>query len=382
MAEENLTLFLHCFNKGHDALQVYAVHILSDILTTHGPPLLSLPVFENGKPLYKMFSKALRADDKPEVQAAACTAVCKLMLGCIIKDEDLLKLLVVAYFDPGTSTNLGLRQALSYFLPVYCHSRRENQERMQRVNVAAIHSLMLVNDNVDEEEEMVGTTVIASQLVDWTDPRKLVVAGSAAGESLFDEMGKRDAAKAVNGDVHLNLATDLLEKIGSSSCNSKFQASCSQSISTDQPLICMTEEEKKLFAGMLGKLYVTSNADQEKLRAVHDLVSEVIEDRLVSDAPSRNGLNRLQTALWKVVGEAAQKDAVEVEAEDSTGVDADKDSGAVADDDGGAADETVNVEETGMEDVTLKVKGEEPTKVEGPEKDSLLDELLDDEDDV
>ena len=45
----------------------------------------------------------------------------------------MLKALVIAYFDPMTSENQTLRQTLSYFFPVYCHSRPENQSRMQAV---------------------------------------------------------------------------------------------------------------------------------------------------------------------------------------------------------------------------------------------------------
>jgi condensin complex subunit 3 len=165
------------------------------------------------KVLYKMFSKALKADDKIEVQAAACEAACKLMLGLVVKDEELLKTLVIAYFDPGTAENLGLRQGLSYFLPVYCHSRAENQMKMQRIAVAAIHSLILLHDNLDEEEEMVSPVTIASHLADWTDPRKVV--GARDVEAFVDDTGRKETSKTVDGTVHLDLVRDVLEKIAS-----------------------------------------------------------------------------------------------------------------------------------------------------------------------
>ncbi|KAI9852004.1 MAG: hypothetical protein M1838_002127 [Thelocarpon superellum] len=412
LAEENLTLFLHCFNKGHDALQVYALHILSDILTTHGPALLESEVFEKGKPLYKIFSKALRAEDKPAVQAAACTAVCKLMLGCVIKDEDLLKLLVVAYFDPATASNLGLRQCLSYFLPVYCHSRRENQGRMQRVTVAAIHSLILVSEHVDEEEEMVALSVIASHLVDWTDPRKLVVAASASGsggaaaaaESIFDEMGRKEN-KAVNGDVHLDLAGDILERISASNCH---------------------KEEKKILASMLSKLYITSNAEGEKKRRALDLARYAVDDGVFADAPSRNALNKLLGALEKVGADVVKEEeeagtpGVETPGAEDTMRDDDDDAVTVRGEGEGEKTEMASmvdndeeetmftkleeVEEEGMEELEEleELKGEEgdtTTSIQLPKAraghggpnsaralgtgaargDSLLDALLDDE---
>lgn len=229
LAEENLSLFLHCFNKGHDALQVTSLHILSDILTAHSTLLVQPPssssddacvvaTAANQKAVFKVFAKALKASPTPDVQSAGTTALCKLMLGSIIKDEDLLKALVISYFEPSTAENAAVRQALSYFLPVYCHSRRENMERMGKIGVAVVHALMGVMDELDEEEEMVGMSVVGAHMVDWTDARKLVVPD--AGRVSWDEMGRKEV-KAVNADIHLDLAVDILEKVLSSGCPSK-----------------------------------------------------------------------------------------------------------------------------------------------------------------
>ncbi|KAI9828456.1 MAG: hypothetical protein M1832_002884 [Thelocarpon impressellum] len=372
LAEENITLFLHCFNKGHDALQVYALHILCDILTVHGPTLLASAAFEAGKPLFKMFGKALRADERPEVQAAACTAACKLMLGRVVRDDDLLKLLVLAYFDPSTAGNLGLRQALSYFLPVYCHSRGENQARMGRVAVPVMHGLALLGEDIDEEleEDMVPLPVVAAQLVDWTDPRKLVVAGEAAS---WDEMGRKES-KGVNGDVHLDLAVEVLEKICSSGCS---------------------REERKILASMLGKLYITSHAAPSKLRAAHDLAADAVDDRrAASDAPSRNALAKYVAALGKVVGELGAEEA------SSGAKDVDVDETAEADEtvpppavDGeghetvlagaGAGDETTSLPASDLtaKEAEAEAEAEAGADAVKGEKDSLLDELLEDDDD-
>lgn len=145
------------------------------------------------------------------------------MLSGVVIDEDLLRALVIAYFDPSTAGNLALRQALTYFLPVYCHSRRENQERMGRITVPALHSLTLLSESIDGDdegdEEMVGLTVIAAHLVDWTDPRKLISLDSL-GEAREINSRKTVAARPVNTDVHLNLARDVLEKMCSAGCNS------------------------------------------------------------------------------------------------------------------------------------------------------------------
>lgn len=225
LAEENLTLFIHCYTKGHSTLQTTALHILSDILTTH-PTLFTTPTDPSlPKSISKIFSKTLRAAHTPEVQSAATTSLCKLMLTSVLTDEDLLKQAVIAYFDPSTKDNAAMRQALSYFLPVYCHSKRENMQRMASVAPAVLHSVLSMGEELDEGEEMVGISTVGTMLVDWTDARKLVVLDQVAVS--WDEAGRKEV-KAVNGDVHLDLAAELLERALGSGCTSKSSSlSCS-----------------------------------------------------------------------------------------------------------------------------------------------------------
>lgn len=219
LSEENLTLFLHCFNKGHEALQDIAIQIISDILLTH-PTLLSTPQADADgdtemepnpliKPIYKMYSKGLRSADTT-VQTTACTALSKLMLASTITDPELLKQMVLAYFDPETAANPSLRQSLTYFLPVYCHSRRVNAVSLARVSIPVLHTLAERAEDLDEEEEMVGLNLVAAQIADWTDPRKM--APFASGSSKGDEQ---------EVDGHLVLAEELLEKILTPGCNSE-----------------------------------------------------------------------------------------------------------------------------------------------------------------
>jgi condensin complex subunit 3 len=217
LAEENLALFMHFFSKGHSALQITALQILTDMLNQHGASLLD----SNPTLLTKVYLKALKSGAKdPEVQAAATVAVAKLLLGRVISDaspaiDDLLKTLVVLYFDPSTAHNQGVRQTLSYFLPVYCYSRAENQDRMRAVALDAMHKLFETqDDDAEAEAEMVGLSTIGAHLVDWTDPRKCYVPGNELilSSSTADEQAK----KAVNGDVHLDFAMDILERLNGS----------------------------------------------------------------------------------------------------------------------------------------------------------------------
>jgi condensin complex subunit 3 len=197
--------------------------------------------------LFKVYLKALKSGSKtPEVQAAATVAISKLMLGRVISDmspaiDDLLKTFVVLYFDPSTANNQAVRQTLSYFLPVYSYSRKENQDRMRRISVDAFHRLYDIQENMDDEDdedveaEMVGLSTIGAHLIDWTDPRKCYVPGSQL--TLADEGVK----KAVNGDVHLRFASDILARL-----DSNASSKCCPSPSFISPLT-MPQKKRRSF---------------------------------------------------------------------------------------------------------------------------------------
>ncbi|PVH79560.1 condensin subunit Cnd3 [Cadophora sp. DSE1049] len=284
LAEENLTLFMHFFSKGHAALQITALQILTDILNQHGAHLL-----DTNSALLKVYLKALKSGTKaPEVQAAATVAVAKLMLGRVISDaspaiDDLLKTLVVLYFDPSTAHNQGVRQTLSYFLPVYSFSRKENQSRMQKVALDALHKLFEVQETLDDEgdaeTEMVSLSTIGAHLIDYTDPRKCYVPGS---QMTLEESAK----KSVNGDVHLELARDLLERLGSG----------------------ISREEKKTLAPLLAKLHISPSSTPTLLREIYAEVSLAIDEKLIADATGRNALFKIHVSLGKIVNTLKEKD--------------------------------------------------------------------------
>ncbi|KAH7144620.1 nuclear condensing complex subunit [Dactylonectria estremocensis] len=274
LAEENLGLFMHFFSKGHTALQITALHILTDILNVHGAQLLA-----STPGLLKVYVKAVKSGAKsPEVQAAATVAASKLLLGRIVSDkeacQELVKSLVVAYFDPSSASNQTVRQALNYFLPVFCFSRPENQDLMRTIALDAIHALFnvregLEDDDIDVEEDMVSMTTIGACLVDWTDPRKCY------STTLILDNEK----KAVNGDVHLDFAMDILERLRGN----------------------VTKEEKKLTATLLGKLHMSPGSTEEKLREAYTEVSAAVEEGFLSDATSRNALYKIHVSLGKIV---------------------------------------------------------------------------------
>ncbi|KAL0776733.1 hypothetical protein CaCOL14_006251 [Colletotrichum acutatum] len=280
LAEENLTLFMHFFTKGHTALQITALQILTDILNVHGAQLLS-----STPALLKIYIKALKSGIRsPEVQAAATLAVSKLLLGRVVTDQEasaeMLKTLVVQYFDPVTASNQSVRQALNYFLPVFCYSRAENQDLMRTVALDALHALLNVRENLEDDdadvnEEMESLTTIGACLVDWTDPRKCF--NPATGLDL--------EKKTVNGDIHLEFALDILDRLGGN----------------------LSKEEKKVVAPLLGKLYISPTSTEEKIREVYDEITIAVNDKLVTDTTGRNALNKIHVSLGKIVANLGEQ---------------------------------------------------------------------------
>ncbi|KUI59182.1 Condensin complex subunit 3 [Cytospora mali] len=370
LAEENLTLFMHFFSKGHTALQITAVHILTDILNVHGSQLMA-----NNPTLMKVYVKALRSGAKsPEVQAVATIAASKLLLGRVVTDTEasaeLLKTLVIAYFEPASSQNQSVRQALNYFLPVFCYSRPEHQDLMRSVALDALHALYnvregLEDDDADVDDEMVSLSTIGACLIDWTDPRKCY----------SPEVGL-DAEKKtnVNGDVHLEFARNILERLDSS---------CSK-------------DEKKVVAALLGKLFISPASTEEKIRELYAEVSDAVETNLISDTTGRNALYKIHVSLGKIVNGLDQQKEAGLRRSTSRSVSL-------------AAEEVASRTAAAVEDRTvipepqIKEEDEEEeeeeesragdndsdgtvvrTKSEGvaTEGDSLVDELLDDDGDT
>lgn len=259
---------------------------------------------------------------------------------------------------------------------------------MRSVAIDALHALYNMHEGLDDDDEdceMVGLNVIGAHLVDWTDPRKCYIPGNSL--SLADE-GPR---KVVNGDVHLDLASDILGRMKSNA----------------------SKEEKKVLAPLLGKVHVSPASSEDKIRTLYDEVCIAIEDKLVADATGRNALYKIHVSLGKIVNSLGQSEAKKSRLSgergsatpevDTTGVnedeDEDRDEKTVmtvqqddADDDG---DEktigTIKQEESAMNEeddvdddrtvvVEATVLASRPKRTQ-PGNDSLVEELLSDEED-
>ncbi|KAJ4175066.1 chromosome condensation complex Condensin, subunit G [Fusarium falciforme] len=216
---------------------------------------------------------------------------------------------------------------------------------MRTIALDAIHALFnvregLEDDDVDVEEDMVSMTTIGACLVDWTDPRKCY-----SPTDLLDT-----EKKVVNGDVHLEFAMDILEKLQGN----------------------IAKDEKKLLATLLGKLHVSPGSTEEKLREAYTEVSVAVEDGLLSDATSRNALYKIHVSLGKIVNalDDQQQQPPYRRSSRSTSVTLDR--------------QTPEEEKSVVSEPRIKEEEEESddTIVPKEERESLVEELLSDGDDV
>ncbi|KAH7079705.1 nuclear condensing complex subunit [Paraphoma chrysanthemicola] len=300
LALNNLDLFFHCFTKGHDALKEIVIQVLTDTIITH-PQLLSPPAVDPEatsedtepkanpliRPITKVLLKAFASDNK-RISLIACTAASKLLLLGILPPAptaEILKAFTLTYFDPETAGNPALRQALSYFLPVFCHSKLKNAQLMAQIAVPVMSKLLLMREETLDEEvdDMVGWPVITAHLSEWTDGRKVV----GATELGLD--GKTSTTTEAE-EPHIQLSIEVLERALTSTCS---------------------KDERKPLLALLSKLFIapTSSAkrgehvDEEAIQTLHALVTEAVEGKIGMDATQRNYLAKLELSLTKRLGE-------------------------------------------------------------------------------
>jgi condensin complex subunit 3 len=289
--------------KGHDALKEIVIQVLADVIITH-PQILTPTIPDPDastedaepitnpriRPVTKILLKAFNSDNK-RIGLIACTAASKLLLLGILpplSTTEVLKAFTLTYFDPETATNPALRQALSYFLPVYCHSKLKNAKLMSEIAVPVISKLLIMrDDNVEDEEvdEMVGWPVITAHLAEWTDGRKVVGATELGLDGKTSTIAEAE-------EPHIQLAIEILERALTSTCS---------------------KDERKPLLSLLGKLFIAPSGttqkgeegavDEESFRTLHELVSEAVEGKIGTDATQRNALIKLEATLTKRLGE-------------------------------------------------------------------------------
>ncbi|KAF2754746.1 hypothetical protein EJ05DRAFT_443134 [Pseudovirgaria hyperparasitica] len=328
LAESNMDLLMHCFAKGAESLQVICLQVITDILIHHPTLFTSLKVAEEGNPnsskrkevtqriIVKAYRKALLESAPAALRLNAVIGLSKLLLLHVLPAEyeaGILRDLIFRFFSPDTTANPGLQQALSYFLPVYCHSRQFNAVQIAGLLTDVIHELMTNLETNFAEEDFVGWTTIVGMLAEWTDGRRIVNTGMVRASQNDVEVD----------EPHVVLALDILERVTDSRCS---------------------QEECKQLLALLSKLYIPANATTSKshvpsaeyvgtLQALNDLATSALSSGVAPDATSRTTLTKLQASLTKIVGEA-EVVADDIEDEDQKSVATETSDGAPDEDEG------------------------------------------------
>lgn len=260
IALDSFGVFVHQVQAAEIDLSIKVLKIVFDLLLQHGIDFLA----EKGHGPERVTEFLLYSLDQEskEVQAAAAIGISKLMLSGIITSSEVLQMLVLVYFSPETCDNQKLRQCLSYFLPVYCYCSSVNQRRMQSMMLPALDVLSGVYDDQEDKSEMLSPSQIALQLVDWTDPSRVVVLPGCK----------------VDWELHLDAAIDILKD-----------------------LYRVTErDERKMLCQMLPKLTLPDDLDNKtKLRGLSLLINQLDERRPLKDSTTRNMMSKFHASLLK-----------------------------------------------------------------------------------
>ncbi|KAG0233361.1 nuclear condensing complex subunit [Mortierella sp. GBAus27b] len=196
LAQNNMELFLTCIfaENASKQLQLLSLKIVFDLILTFGMTAMSGLISEER--IVQDLTKSLDSES-PDMQAIAAEGVSKLMLTKLLQNAQILRRLIILYFDPASSTNNHLRQCLNYFLQVYFHSSHENQVMLTEIFVPIV--LELIQMQQGSKSEMAPTTIIGQQLLEWCDPRRVLGAEQEA------------TAKNIDFGVQANVAIELVK---------------------------------------------------------------------------------------------------------------------------------------------------------------------------
>ncbi|RIB20451.1 nuclear condensing complex subunit [Gigaspora rosea] len=252
LAVENYNLFMHCLRHGHPELQHISLMVMSDILMVYGFSTI-VSSTQQGNEIIGLLQKCL-TNENEQLQAIAVVGISKLMLSKMLRDKHVLKELVLLYFDSNTASNLCLRQCLSYFLPVFCHSSFENQTLMQEIFLPTLIELLKKYKNVE----------IAQQLVDWTNPFKVVKL--------------EQTEETIDYGSHAELAISVIRELFSE---------------TDKDIM-------KLLCQILNKFQINKSAGVVRFKKLTFLVANLKSKHPLIDSMARDLLNKFEkNALFR-----------------------------------------------------------------------------------
>jgi len=203
------------------------------------------------------FLLSLLEHDDPNVQTIASEGMAKLMLTGTLKEDDVLKSLILTYMSPYTADHSALRQCLSYFLPLFCSSHVRHQHMVQRVFCDTMDVLVSVYEDASVRSQMITPSQMATQFIDWCHPSRLLL-------SEPDEW------------IHMDLGIKLLE----------------------HALTSTSKELRKALVHVLGKLAWPARPLDSVRATKLDTLAKELRAR-ADDASMRLALSRFEAALAK-----------------------------------------------------------------------------------
>ncbi|KAI5451535.1 chromosome condensation complex Condensin, subunit G [Naganishia albida] len=266
MAKNSIGLFMQQIGQAEGDLQVKVAKIVFDLFMVHDPFNLLTGIMPSERIVE--FMAHMLQQDAPAVHAVACEGLAKLMLSGMLYDKTLLQNLIILYLSPETSTNLPLRQCLSYFFPVYCYSSVVNQQRMRSISVETMELLAEENEEAGSDT-YIPLSQVTLLLIDWTDPEKIADNDGAGPDT----------------EVHLDLAIEIIRTI------------------YRHP----NKDHRKLLASMLGKLRLPDTPTKHKIQGLALLLRYLVKNHPMGDVTSRNAVTRFENSLKKKYGELLEE---------------------------------------------------------------------------
>ncbi|AMD19755.1 HCL396Wp [Eremothecium sinecaudum] len=263
LAIESMYILGMCVSKGNAGLKYIALQVIVDIFSVHGYNVVDGEGKVDSISLHKIFYKILKNSELPECQAIAAEGLCKLFLSDVFTDDDLFETLVLSYFSPANADNEELVQAFAFCLPVYCFSHSNHQSRMARIASDILLRLSVLWDDLQNstdvdspsKDSMLKPNAIFQQLIDWTDPFKLV---------------KEDLANAEKLEFQLDFLLDVLKSYN------KFER----------------RDVKKMIITNLSKFKITKHHDVIKIKEVVEHLHDILEND-TTDKTCKNCITNL-----------------------------------------------------------------------------------------
>ncbi|KAF9152294.1 hypothetical protein BG015_005503 [Linnemannia schmuckeri] len=265
LAQDNMDLFLTCVFAENASTHL---HIVFDLILTFGMAPMSSQI---GEERIKADLKTTLESKEPEVQAIAVEGISKLMLTKVLRDAEILRTLIILYFDPATAKNNHLRQCLSYFLQVYFHSSYDNQVMLSEMTVPIL--IQLIEMQQEAKNEMPTPVNMAQQLLEWSEPRRGLEADPEKGL----------VNKNIDYGLQVNIAIELVK-----------------SMFSEAPYV------RKHLPNILHKIPLDDDAGEIRLKKLTLLIGNLKTKRPIVEPLSKKNLMTVEKNILKMFGEAPE----------------------------------------------------------------------------